>query len=77
MQSTAVGTCDCYGVLEVGQSIGAGCGWDTLTLAARSVSDCCSYGLSDFQHAIKFTRAYGCALQFVLLMMGAKITRNM
>jgi hypothetical protein len=36
-QSTAVGTCDCYGVLEVGQSTGAGCGWDTLTLTTRSV----------------------------------------
>jgi hypothetical protein len=27
LQSTAVGTRDCYGVLEVGQSIGTGCGW--------------------------------------------------
>jgi hypothetical protein len=35
LQSTAGGTCDCYGVLEVGQSIGACCGWDTLTLPAR------------------------------------------
>jgi uncharacterized membrane protein len=26
LQSTAVGTRDCYGVLEVGQSIAAGCG---------------------------------------------------
>jgi hypothetical protein len=27
LQSTAVGTRDCYGVLEAGWSIGAGCGW--------------------------------------------------
>jgi hypothetical protein len=27
LQSTAVGTCDCYAVLEVGQSVGAGRGY--------------------------------------------------
>jgi hypothetical protein len=32
LQSTAVGTRDCYGLLEAGWSIGAGCGWETLTL---------------------------------------------
>jgi hypothetical protein len=37
LQSTAVGTCDGYGVLEVGWSIGAGCGWDTLTIRARAI----------------------------------------
>jgi hypothetical protein len=29
LQSTAVVTHDCYGVLDVGRSIGVGCGWDT------------------------------------------------
>jgi hypothetical protein len=29
---------DCYGMWEVGQSIGAGAGWDTLTLSAQSSS---------------------------------------
>jgi hypothetical protein len=37
----------------------------------------CSNGLSNFQHTITSTRAYGCTLQFVLLMIGANSTRKM
>jgi hypothetical protein len=79
LQSTAVGTHDCYGVLEVGKSIGAGCGWDTLTLTAWSDDPptTSSNGLPNFQHTITITCTYGCSLQFVLLMMGANSTRNM
>jgi hypothetical protein len=48
LQSTAVGTRDCYGVLEAGKSIGAGCGWDTLTFTAHAVS----VGVSQLQTAL-------------------------
>jgi hypothetical protein len=37
LQSTAVGTRDCYGVLEVGQSIGAGCGRNLLQWTAQYI----------------------------------------
>jgi hypothetical protein len=40
LQSTAVVTRDCYGVLEVKQSIGAGCGYSQLVhvhLVGRSI----------------------------------------
>jgi hypothetical protein len=49
LQSTVVGTCDC--VLEVGQSIGAGCGRDTLTLTTWSIDHAVSVRISQPQPA--------------------------